>query len=503
MAAPSAHSVAAVGRRSEAPPAARPTLVLDVDGALLRTDMLHEIAIAYIKANPLRVFTVLRWMLQGKAVLKRKLSEAHELDVESLPVNTELEAYARAEHEAGRQVVLATAADELVAIRLARRFDFVSEVIASDGVTNLKGENKARALRERFPDGFVYAADSRSDLEVWKHADGIILAGAKSSVEARAKGLGKPVIAEFARPKAGLRVWAKALRIHQWAKNALVFVPLVLGGRMLDPTAWFHGVMAFLALGTLASATYLINDLWDLRDDRRHWTKRNRPLASGKVSVAQAVTAMPVLFALSLVLGALAGPPALFVLAAYLGLTLAYSFGLKRKPVLDAFTLAVLFTLRLVMGIVVVDVVASPWLLVFSMFLFASLSFAKRQTEVQRTMESEGRDPNAKIGGRGYFEADLPFILAIGVACGMASIMIMVLYLTQDALLAGFYRSPVYLWAIPGFLFLWLSRIWLICQRGELHDDPVVFATRDPKSLMLCAAVGVSFAMAWLGFPTP
>lgn len=475
-------------------------LVLDVDGALLRTDLLHETAIAYVKSTPLGIFMLVWWLLQGKAVLKRQLAERVQLDFDNLPVNAELEAYARAAHQQGRLVCLATAADQLLASRLAQRFDFISFVLASDGQNNLKGSAKAKALVERFPDGFAYAADSRSDLQVWVQASSIILVSTSASTTRQAKALGKPIEAVFPRAPLGLRGWAKALRLHQWAKNSLVFVPLVLAGQLTNPSAWLNAALAFLALGVLASATYLVNDVWDIEDDRRHWTKRKRPLASGRMTVKQAALVMPLAFVVSMVLGSLVGPQTVAVLLAYLVLTLCYSFGFKRKPVLDAFTLAVLFTLRLVLGIVAVGVIASPWLLVFSMFLFTSLSFAKRQTEVLRLVDKQ-QDTGDKISGRGYFVVDAPFILAMGVSCGMASILIMVLYLTQDAMLVSFYANPDWLWAIPAVLFLWLSRIWMLCQRSELLDDPVVFAMRDPKSLVLCAFLGAAFTMAWLGVP--
>lgn len=478
----------------------RVPLVLDVDGALLSTDLLHEAAIAFVKTSPWACFLLVWWLLQGKAVLKRRLAERVMLEIDNLPVNEALVAYAQAAHRSGRAVCIATAADHLFAIRLAQRFGFVDFVIASDGKANLKGAAKAAILRERFPDGFAYAGDSRSDLEVWRHADAVLLAGASASTARKARALGKPVEAEFSRRRLGLRGWIKALRLHQWAKNILVFPPLVLGGLSGDPDAWMKASLAFLALGLIASATYLVNDIWDIEDDRRHWAKRNRPLASGWMTVKQAATAAPVALCAGLALGALAGLPALAVLLAYLALTLGYSFSFKRKPVLDAFTLAMLFTLRLVLGIAAVGVTASPWLLVFSMFLFASLSFAKRQTEVLRLVEKNG-NATEKLSGRGYFVTDAPFILAMGVSCGMASIIIMVLYLTQDAMRVDFYGNSSWLWALPAVLFLWLSRIWMLCQRGELHDDPVVFAMRDLKSLVLCAGVGVAYGMAWLGVP--
>lgn len=473
-------------------------LILDLDNSLLRTDLLQEQALAFVKENPLRILLIIVWLLQGRAYLKRQLAQLGEMDVSRLPVNQELANYAKSEHDKGRLVVLATAADFLIASRVARRFDFIDRVVASDGKTNLKGVVKARALAEAFPDGFTYAGDSQADLAIWKLATRAVLVGTNKGVSRRAKMLTE-IEATFP-PKGQFRAFLKAARLHQWAKNGLVFVPLVLGGKMLVAEAWFNAGLAFLALGLLASTTYLVNDLWDIEDDRQHWSKQNRPLASGAMSITAAVVAVPVGLFLSFFIGLLAGPSVVAVLFAYLALTLGYSFAFKRKPVLDAFVLAILFTLRLVLGIVAVGVVASPWLLVFSMFLFASLSFAKRQTEVQRMME-RGQDIGQKIAGRGYFAADLPFILGMGIASGMASVLIMVLYLTNDALFADFYANAVWLWAIPPALFLWLSRIWMICQRGELNDDPVAFALRDPKSLAICGTVGIAFVMAWAGIP--
>lgn len=477
-----------------APDAALLPLVLDLDRTLIRTDLLHENVFAFLKRNPFGIFLIVLWALGGRACLKQRLARAVSVDVDELPVNEELVAYATAQKEKGREIVLATAADSLLAMRIARRFPFIDKTLASDGETNMKGPVKAEHLAALFPQGFVYAGDSRADLAVWKVSQGAVLVETGAGVARAAEKLA-PVEARFDRP-AKLRIWLKAVRPHQWAKNALVFLPLMLGGKMLDSAAWANAGLAFLALGILASSTYLLNDLWDIADDRRHWSKRDRPLASGRLAISEAIVAIPVALAVSLALASLLGPGVLVVLLAYLALTCAYSFAIKRKPILDAFTLAVLFTLRLVLGAVAVGVVASPWLLVFSMFLFASLSFAKRNTEVQRLMEKGGA---GKVGGRGYFTTDAPFIMAMGVATGIGSVVILVLYLTQDALDADFYSDSIWLWAMPAVLFLWIGRIWMLCFRGDLNDDPVAFAMKDPKSLLLAAGLGAAFFLAWLG----
>ncbi|MCB1518593.1 MAG: UbiA family prenyltransferase [Hyphomicrobiaceae bacterium] len=472
----------------------KPPLVLDLDGALLRTDLLHEAAAGYVKSEPLGLFRLPQWLFRGKAALKRELNEHHNLDVEFLPVNEELVEYAAWEHAQGRLVGIATASDELVARRVAKRFDFIDFVIASDGVTNLKGKAKADALRERFPDGFAYAADAQADLAVWKEANAILLAGASARTAEAAGRLGKNIEARFDTPKLGLKGWAKAMRVHQWAKNALVFVPLILSGMASNPMAVASALVAFFAMSFMASGTYLINDLFDLADDRRHWTKKERPLPSGALSIAKAVPASLGLLALALGMAASLGWVALGLVATYLSLTLGYSLYIKRQPIIDAFALACLFTLRLGVGIAAVGAAPSAWLLVFSMFLFASLSFAKRQTEVQKS----ARDGRKKVNGRGYNVDDAPMILAMGISTGMAAVLIMVLYLMNDAFNANFYDAPLFLWAFPIVLFLWVSRIWLLSHREELNDDPVAFAVRDRLSLMLGGVMGAAFLAGWL-----
>ncbi len=470
-------------------------LVLDLDRSLIRCDVLHETALAFLRRNPLGVFSMMRWLVQGRAVLKRKLAEAVTVDVDTLPVNEALADYAADEKANGRTVVLATASDLYVATQVATRFSFIDRVVASDGVTNLKGQAKAEALGQMFPDGFVYAGDSAADLAVWKQAKGIVIVEASPRVAREAARLG-PVEAAFRRPSI-VRALTKSARLHQWAKNALVFAPLILGGQFANPAAWANAVLAFVAIGVLASATYLLNDLFDLPDDRKHWSKRDRPLASGRLPVAVAVAALPVGFAVAFALAAMVSATAVGVLAAYLVVTVAYSVQLKRQPIVDAFTLAVLFTLRLGLGVAAAQVVVSPWLMVFSMFLFASLSFAKRHTEIER-MANLGE---LRVAGRGYLSSDGPLILSMGVSSGLGAVTIMVLYLINDAFPGGLYGNPVWLWAFPPILFLWIGRIWLLCQRGELNDDPVAFAVRDRTSILLGLGIGVAFLAAWYGVP--
>jgi 4-hydroxybenzoate polyprenyltransferase len=285
----------------------------------------------------------------------------------------------------------------------------------------------------------------------------------------------------------------ESLRLHQWAKNLLIFVPLVLAGKSESVEAWTSCLLGFVALGVMASSTYIANDLWDLKHDRLHWSKRERPLARGDLPVPVARLVVPVGLLLSLAIAISIDRGAIWTLLVYVVLTVAYSLRLKRVPILDVFLLAVLFTLRLVYGIQLADVPASPWLLVFSMFIFTSLSLAKRQTEVGRN-GALGRE---RVNGRGYVAKDAPLLFGLGLATSTGAVLIMVLYLIHEAFGATFYKSPVALWCLPGILFLWLGRIWLLVGRDQIDDDPIWFALRDNVSLALGAAMTAAFLVAW------
>jgi 4-hydroxybenzoate polyprenyltransferase/phosphoserine phosphatase len=473
----------------------KPPLLVDLDRSLIRTDLLLETALAYLAGNPLGIFRLLAWALRGRAYLKRRLAEAVDLDVQLLPVHDEVAALASRAKREGRQVYLVTASDELLATRVSAQFAFLDGVISSDGSNNLKGLRKAQVVTERFPGGFDYVGDSRADLHVWRHAREIIVVEPSPSVLRSVSNLRKPTSVIARKPR--LPALLKAARLHQWSKNTLVFLPAILSGQIAHLDTAVACLLAFLALGLVAAGTYLVNDLFDLSHDRRHWSKRHRPIASGELPIGMAATAAAISITSGLAIGLAIGTGVAIVLAAYLVLTLAYSMHIKRVPILDVVTLACLFTLRLALGIAAAQVVASPWLLVFSMFLFTSLSTAKRFTEIQRTaIKGE-----TAVNGRGYLAVDAPMVLGLGLAAGTASILIMVLYLIFDAFSRDFYGNPHWLWLFPVILFLWISRVWLVGQRGELNDDPVAFALKDRQSLILGGIMAVAFVLAWAGAP--
>jgi 4-hydroxybenzoate polyprenyltransferase len=470
-----------------------PPLVIDLDGTLLNTDALIECALAFVRRHPLGIFQILLWYLRGRAFLKQKLAQRAQLDTSLLPLNAAVMDYAAREKARGRQLYLATAADHAIAEAIAIRCGFFDGILASDGRVNLKGKEKLEVLQRRFPGGFAYAGDSQADIVIWRHAHAVILIGSAAWARRTARRFVQPTV--IVRPSR-LRAFFKCIRPHQWAKNVLVFAPAILSGEIRHPNVLLTTAMSFVALSLVASATYIINDLWDLADDRRHWSKCRRPIASGALPIATALALAPGLLITGLVLGLLALPISAVVLLCYVALTLLYSFALKRVPVVDVTMLAGLFTLRLVLGAVSAHVIASPWLLVFSMFLFSSLCFAKRYVEVTR---SSAARVSATIASRGYQVNDHAIVFALGASTGIAGIVVMVFYIIFDAFTETFFLNSEWLWAFPLILYLWLARIWLLAARGELDDDPVAFAVRDVPSLLLGVAMSAAFLLACLG----
>jgi len=281
------------------------------------------------------------------------------------------------------------------------------------------------------------------------------------------------------------------MRVHQWSKNILLFVPLFVG-HVFTVRAAVAIVVGFFLLSLLSSATYIINDLTDLQADRAHSTKRLRPFASGRLAPAYGWVGAPLMIIVALTGACFLAPPFAVSLLAYLVLTLAYSFRFKRVPLLDVFVVGTLFTLRVVMGSEILGIGHSPWLLSFALAFFLSLALAKRHGEVMAAAANHTEE----IAGRGYRGGDWPLTLTFGIGIGLASVVIMLLYMANDATPSGFYHQIGWLYAIPALMTIWLMRVWLLSHRELLHDDPVVFALRDLASLLLGAAVALLFYLA-------
>lgn len=484
LTAPSPQDAAPKGSGADSPAAPLP-LAVDLDGTLLLTDTLFEALAEQLRRRPMWTLWQMVQLPFSVAKVKARIQGEARVDITRLPVNQAVADYCARAKAAGRPVWLVTAADQTVADETVKHFPFFDQAVGSDGVTNNKGSAKAKRLQQLAPGGFEYVGDSRADMKVWKHASAASIVDGGEQRRRAVAALGVRVAQQFERPSRGLGAWLKALRVHQWAKNALIFVPAILAMRIGDPAVLFTLLAALPLVGIMASGTYILNDLVDLAADRGHPTKHRRPFASGRLKLWQGFVAAPLLILGGLAGGFLLSPGFAATMVSYLILTLTYSFYLKRMALADTLALSFLYTLRLVMGAVLAGVALSSWLMVFSMFLFVSLSLAKRHVEVlRRTAAGERR-----IANRGYRAEDAGLTLGLGLATATVSPLILVLYIIESAWPSGVYQTPEALWIAPVALAGWLMRVWLLANRGELDDDPVVFAIKDGHSLMIGAVL--------------
>ena len=470
-------------------------LCIDLDGTLLKTDTLWETFIAQLKSRPWRLLMIPWWLLGGKARLKQRLAEGVALDCASLPYTGQLLSLLEQAHAAGRELVLVSACDRAVAAQIAEHLGFFDEVIASDGKTNTKGRNKARVLVERFgQNGFDYAGNEQADFPVWEVARERLVVNASPSIARR---LGKSESVRELSPRANrLRAFIRALRCHQWSKNILVFIPLIAAHAYFSREAVMGAGLMFIAWCLVASGIYVLNDLLDLDADRRHPTKRLRPFASGDLPLSAGVVMAPTLLVAGLAIAAAISMGCLAALGLYCALAFAYSSHLKKRSLVDVFTLAFFFTIRVVGGGLASGYPVSTWLLAFAGFLFLGLAFLKRCSELV-CIQALGR---RHMGSRGYGVVDLPVLQMFGVASAFIAIMVLSLYV-NSAVAEAQYRWPAALWAAGPFLLLWLCRLWLATARGEMSDDPIVYSIKDWVSWLTGACVLGTFIVATVGKP--
>ncbi|MGY6635383.1 MAG: UbiA family prenyltransferase [Alkalilacustris sp.] len=463
------------------------TLVVDLDGTLVRTDTLHEGFWAAFGRDWRTPFAALAALARGRAALKQRLAAAVP-PPESLPYDPEVIAYVERWRARGGRTALVTAADGRLAEAVAGHLGLFDEAHGSDGVCNLKGPRKAAFLRDRFAGGYAYMGDSGADLPVWQGARRAITVNAPAGLRRRAAAVA-PTVEHLGRPDRPIGPYLRAMRPHQWLKNLLIFVPL-LAAHQFDGATWLKALLAFVSFSLIASAVYVVNDLLDLAADRDHPRKRLRPLASGCLPLAHG-TMMAVGLGLAGIAVALTlGWVFVLVMLGYLAMTTAYSLHLKRRAVIDICVLAGLYTGRLVAGGVATGIVLSVWLLAFSIFFFFALAAVKRQAE----LVDSARRGKLQASGRGYHVEDLPVISMMAIGAGYLSVLVMALYLNSPAV-EDLYDTPGALWGICCVLLYWISRMILIAHRGQMDDDPVVFSVRDRIS-RICLGLVVIFGVS-------
>jgi len=472
----------------------RVPLFVDLDGSLVATDTLIESVLLLAKQQPLSLFRLPFWLMKGKAYMKRQIADRVSLNAASLPYRTSLMEYIHQERADGRRIVLATAADASIGRSVADYLGVFDEVLASDGVTNLSSSRKLRAIQESSPGSFDYVGNSHDDVALWAAARQSFVAAPNPGVLRSMKAVCAPERLfdyESTIRTRQLVAGIKALRPHQWVKNVLLAVPLVAAHEIDNLGALMAVGVSFASFCAAASSVYVVNDLLDLEADRLHPTKRKRPFASGALPLIAGIIMAPALLCLALLIGSLISLPFVGMIAAYVVISTTYSVYLKRKLLIDVFVLAGLYTHRILAGGVAIGVVLTPWLLAFSMFLFISLAFAKRFTELRMVRLGSGK--TAK--GRGYTTDDLEIFTSVGPGSGYMAVLVLCLYINSDAVLK-LYRHPELLWlACPAMLY-WVTRLWFLAQRGELPDDPVRFALRDKASYAVAAFVAMVVILA-------
>jgi 4-hydroxybenzoate polyprenyltransferase len=466
--------------RTPAHPNEQIPLCVDLDGTLVNTDTLVESAILLVKANPLYILAMCFWLFRGKANLKEKIAARTTLDVTTLPYNQVLLDWLVKQRESGRSLVLVTAANQRIADAVGDYLRLFSRVIGSSSTHNVSAHIKRVELEQLFgKGGYDYAGNSRDDLKVWSGCRKAVLVNTSLAVSARAAQTAE-VEASFPGDSSPWSALLTAMRPHQWSKNLLVFVSILIAHLYTDAALVFSTMIAFVAFCMCSSTVYLINDLLDLQVDRKHKDKRHRPFASGRAPLLLGIVAIPVLLLIAVVLASIAGTLFLCVLLVYFAITLAYSFYFKRVALLDVLVLAMLYTLRIIAGASVADAMPSLWLVSFSMFIFTSLAMAKRYAE----LKSLELDAGAWASGRGYNVNDIPILAQLGAASGYISTLVLALYIDSPDVTA-IYHNQQMMWILCPLLMYWIGRIWLIAGRGELHQDPVVFATRDRISYLV------------------
>jgi len=465
-------------------------LCVDLDGTLLRTDVLHEqLLVAATHWSLLRHLP--GWKRQGIARLKQELAAAVPLDVATLPYDPAVVDYLRQQRAQGRRLVLATAADRQVAEAISAHLGLFDEVIASDGHENLRGHAKAERLCALFGERrFCYVGSDDSDLAVWHKAAGAVFANARHAIVHAVRGR-TTVEARIGSVRSRIASFIRALRPHQWSKNLLVFVPLLAAGAVADSHGWLAALYMFAAFCCAASGVYLINDLTDLAADRRHPRKRHRPFASGDLPVVYGVIAAPVLIVASGLLALRCGGDTAAVIGLYVLLALLYSLNLKEKPLVDIFGLAALYSIRLFGGGIASDHAVSLWLMMFSSFLFLSLACIKRDAEMIAAHER-------RLRRRGYRASDRRLLEMMGIGASFVSSMVLGLYIQSPA--TEQWSHPQWLWATIPLLLFWLCRLWLATSRGYMLDDPIVYASRDWVSHGVAILLAVVYGLALAPF---
>jgi 4-hydroxybenzoate polyprenyltransferase/phosphoserine phosphatase len=473
-------------------------LVVDLDGTLLRSDTLLEAMLVYAKRGLRESLQLPFWLLKGKANLKEQLATRVDLPFEILPYNNEILKFLQEAKQQQRQIILATATHRIYAEQIARHLGLFDRVIATEKDHNLSSDHKRDRLIEEFGEkGFDYIGNSHADISVCRAADKAYLADPDTGIQKKIENTGN-ITHVFSTKSNAITTLFHALRPHQWLKNTLIFIPLFTAHSFVNAALFSRALLAFVLFSLAASSGYLINDLLDLESDRRHPRKQLRPLASGEMHLQTGIIAAPVLFIIAFIF-ALALFPYSFstALAIYFTLTFFYSQYLKKIAIIDTIVLAALYTIRIIAGAFACNIFPTFWLLAFSVFLFLSLAMIKRYAEL---LDLRTKGDVGKTRGRGYYPNDLEIIANLGTAAGYLSVLVLCLYIQEPRTMI-MYKNHELIWLACPILLFWISRMWVLTHRGQMHDDPVLFAIKDPASLITAGLFAIIFFLATITQP--
>ena len=467
-------------------------LIIELDGTLIKSDLLFESFYSMIKHNLFLVFLLPLWFLHGKVYLKKQIAKHSYIDVESLPYQQMFIEFLRIEFNNGRKLILVTASFKTLAIKVANYLGIFSEVLSTDENINISGKQRLEVLLKKYgKQGFDYAGNGNPDHRIFPYARYAILVNPRKNILKTVKE--HPHVRQvFDERNHGILPYFKVLRIHQWLKNLLLFIPLLTSHQWLNISIIIKSIVGFIAFNICASGGYLFNDLLDLPSDRNHPIKKHRPFTSGELSIISGSILMILLVIIGLIIAAVINWRFFGILLLYSLLTFAYTIHLKMYVLLDVLVLAILYTVRVIAGAELIQVPLSFWLLAFSLFLFFSLALIKRCSELYELIKIGSEQTR----GRDYHITDINYLREMGIVSGYLSIIVVALYINSTNVVI-LYSHPKVLWLICLVLFYWISRLWLKTGRGEMTEDPIIFSLKDRGSqyIMLAVVVIILFAI--------
>lgn len=465
-------------------------LVVDLDGTLIHSDLLHEGLLILLRKNPLYIFSCLIWILKGKVYFKKKLFNRIQIPFELLPTNKELMNFLETELSKGRQIILATASLKSHALEIAKTIPIFDNIFGTEEV-NLKGENKLKLLIDEYGEfKFDYIGNSRSDIKIFAKSRYSYLVNPSKSLERKTSQISE-LKYSWKSKRNNVTDYIKAIRAYQWLKNLLIFIPIITSHSFNSLNLMLLTINAFFAFSMIASSGYIVNDLLDLNSDRIHPRKRFRPFASGRLSIRSGVALFLILFSVGVFVASRLNYPFFITILIYFITSLSYSLYFKKIALYDVFILALLYSIRVIAGGLVSDISISFWLIAFSTFLFLSLAFVKRYSELMNIKTNT----DLKERGREYFVSDLNLLQIMGIVSGFMSVVVFALYIDSPEVIR-LYTHPQILWGISLLFLFWISRIWIITNRGEMTDDPILFAVKDVKSYFIFIMIGVMLLLA-------